>query len=1131
MSSQKFNRALIFHQFQFAFLLSIFLLPTTLSAQYVKLFDFGNKPDGYNPLSSLVTDNTFLYGMASEGGAYNLGTIYKMKLDGTGFTTLLDFDGANGATPYGTFFYDGTNLYGTTSSGGANNYGVIFKIGTDGSGYTKLFDFDQLNGIAPKGSFTSDGTFLYGMASRGGANNVGTIFKLKKDGTGFTKLYDLSMATDGAYPVGTPYYDGTYLFGTASQGGTSSNGTLFRIQPDGTGFIKLVDFNSGVNGSSPFGSLISDGTYLYGTTLSGGPSAYGVIFRLKKDGSSFGPIRSLSNSALTGGSLKGSLLYDGTYLYGTTTDFGANGRGVIFKMLTDGSGFVKLTDNDVGTSGPNPEGDLIMVGSTLYGVKSGNGAGSAPFYPGTIFKINTDGSNYAKLHYFEKQSVQPSASLFFDGTFLYGTSTEGGLFDYGTIFKIKPDGSGYSKLLDFVDTNGRNPYSTLVSDGTFLYGTTLSGGTNGLGTIFKIKPDGTGFVTLFSFSLSDGVDPYGSLITDGTFLYGMASIEGGGSSGTIYKIKTDGTGFVVLHDLDYLNDGGYPHGALFSDGTYLYGLASQGGADGGSGTIFKIKPDGSGFTKLFDFDNSNSGGNPYGQLISDGTYLYGMTTGGGANGVGTLFKIKKDGTGFTKLVDFAESTIGASPYGSLLSDGTYLYGMTSFGGINEKGTVFRVKPDGSGFLLLYNFDDGNYAQGDLTSDGTSLYGMTMNGGINSGGFSLGDGIVFKISKSPFVSITKFTPTQGVIGTEVLIEGTYFDPNAAGNVVKFNGVTAQVLEATATTLKVVVPAGATTGPISVTAHSSSASSMNDFVVTSKVEMFNGVVHTCNTNFTFKNAPYEGLILTFVPDAPGNKIKVSFSSFEVQDQLNVFDGPNTTYPLIASLTQSTVPNDITATGVGGELTFAWVWADASTSFNATITCVSTTPVTGPTISPAQLATKAGGNVSLDLVSLITIGSGALDLSSLQVVTQPPSGAKANIDAQGKLTVDYSGRNFTGTENVTIKACDVNGNCATQDIEIVVTSDALKVYNGVSPNNNYENYFRIENIDVLPDAKENTVYIFDRWENPVWHGTNYNNSTVVFKGIGDNGSELPSGVYFYKVEFSSGRKGLTGFISLRR
>lgn len=1133
MSSRKSCLAPFRYGLQVVFLLSISLFPATLYAQYAKLFDFGNQPEGYRPFSPPVTDNTFLYGMTSEGGTHGQGTIYKMKLDGTGFTTLLHFDGSNGGSPFGSLFYDGTSLYGMTTGGGTNNIGVIFKIETDGSGYTKLFDFDQPNGAGPRGSFVSDGTFLYGVAGGGGSNFVGTLFKLKKDGTGFTKLHDFNLSADGAYPYGTLYYDGTFLYGTASQGGTSSSGTVFKIKPDGTGFLKLVDFDYNTNGATPYGSLISDGTYLYGTALTGGPSTYGLVFRLKKDGSSFSSIRSFSNSALTGGAPKGSLLYDGTYLYGSTTDFGANARGVIFKMLPDGSGFVKLADNDVGTSNSNPEGDLISVGSTLYGVKSGNGAGAAPFYPGTIFKINTDGSGYAKLHYFEKESVQPSASLFYDGTFLYGTSTGGGLFDYGTIFKIKPDGSGYTKLLDFIDTNGKNPYSTLISDGTFLYGTTLSGGANDQGTIFKIKPDGTGFNVVFSFSNpSTGIDPYSSLITDGIYLYGMASNAGGGSSGTIFKVKTDGTGFVVLHDLDYINDGGYPRGALFNDGTYLYGMTSQGGADGGWGTIFKIKPDGSGFTKLFDFDNSGSGGNPYGALISDGSFLYGLTTSGGTKNAGTMFKIKTDGTSFTKLLDFADS-LGTSPYGSLFSDGTYLYGMTSYGGILQKGTVFRIKPDGTGFLTMYNFDDGSYAQGDLISDGTSLYGMTMNGGSNSGQFTTGDGILFKISKTPFVSITSFTPAQGVIGTEVLIEGTYFDPNAAGNVVKFNGVTAQVLEATATTLKVIVPPGATTGPISVTAHSSSATSVNDFVVTNSVEMFNGIVHTCNTDFTFNNGPYAGLILTFVPDTPGNKIKVSFSKFNVGDMLNVYDGPDTSYTRVGSFSQSTLPNDITATGAGGELTFEWVWQDSGTDFNAKITCVSTAPppVTGPTISTTQLATKAGGSVSLDLVSLITIGSGALDLSSLQVVVQPPSGATASIDAQGKLTVDYSGRSFTGTESVTVKACDVNGNCATQDIQIVVTSDALKVYNGVSPNNNYENYFRIENIDVLPDTRENTVYIFDRWQNPVWHGSNYNNDSVVFKGIGDNGSELPSGVYFYKVEFSSGRKSLTGFISVRR
>jgi len=110
------------------------------------------------------------------------------------------------------------------------------------------------------------------------------------------------------------------------------------------------------------------------------------------------------------------------------------------------------------------------------------------------------------------------------------------------------------------------------------------------------------------------------------------------------------------------------------------------------------------FTKLMDFAGSTNGEKPlFTTLISDGTYLYGMTGNGGIySNSGVIFKIKKDGIGFTKIFDFGFDTSGAFPYGSLLYDSTYLYGMTSVNGANNLGSVFKIKPDGSSFTKLLN---------------------------------------------------------------------------------------------------------------------------------------------------------------------------------------------------------------------------------------------------------------------------------------------------------------------------------------------------------------------------------------------------------------------------------------------
>ena len=329
-------------------------------------------------------------------------------------------------------------------------------------------------------------------------------------------------------------------------------------------------------------------------------------------------------------------------------------------------------------------------------------------------------------------------SLLSDGTFLYGMNSFGGTNNDGVVFKIKTDGTGYSKLLDL--TGYAVGEGSLISDGIFLYGMNFHGGISDNGTIFKIKPDGTGYSNLLDFTGANGQNPNGSLISDGTFLYGMTLYGGVNDSGVIFKIKPDGTEYSILLDLDGLTTGRFPPGSLISDGTYLYGMTSSGGMHD-YGTIIKIKPDGTGYSKLLDFAGTANGNSPIGTLISDGTFLYGMTFAGGINDNGTIFKIKPDGTGYFKLLDFACAATGGGAIGDLTFDGTFLYGMTVYCGTTGRGILFKIKPDGSEYSKLLDFNGINGANpfGSLISDGAFLYGMTSSGGSN------GWGAIFKYS--------------------------------------------------------------------------------------------------------------------------------------------------------------------------------------------------------------------------------------------------------------------------------------------------------------------------------------------------------------------------------------------------
>jgi uncharacterized repeat protein (TIGR03803 family) len=354
----------------------------TLNAQYTKLLDFDGATNGSFPWGSLISDGTYFYGMTKLGGTNNSGSIFKIMPNGTGYVKLIDFNGTNGKYPLGSLYSDGTFLYGFTFNGGLNNFGCLFKIMPDGTGYVKLIDFNSTNGRNPEGSLFSDGTFLYGSTSYGGTNDQGTLFKILPNGTGYVKLLDFTGTINGRIPQGSLISDGTFLYGITGKGGTNDMGTIFKIMPNGTGYVKLIDFLGTDNGSYPYCSLFSDGTFLYGTTSFGGANNIGTIFKIKPDGSGYVKLLDF-NGATNGSSPRGSLISDGIFLYGMTESGGTNNQGTIFKIMPDGNGYVKLIDFNSETNANLPVGSLISDGTFLYGMTAGGGTN----YMGTVFKF------------------------------------------------------------------------------------------------------------------------------------------------------------------------------------------------------------------------------------------------------------------------------------------------------------------------------------------------------------------------------------------------------------------------------------------------------------------------------------------------------------------------------------------------------------------------------------------------------------------------------------------------------------------------------------------------------------------------------------------------------------------------
>jgi uncharacterized repeat protein (TIGR03803 family) len=328
----------------------------------------------------------------------------------------------------------------------------------------------------------------------------------------------------------------------------------------------------------------------------------------------------------------------------------------------------------------------------------------------------------------------------------------------------------YTVLYTFTGgADGASPYSAaLIGDNEGnLYGTTYTGGddtgcssfgTPGCGVVFKVDGAGNEKVLYTFTGGTDGGIPFAGLIRDAKGnLYGTTSSDGSGFAGTVFKLDNTGQLTVVHSFCSATNcaDGNTPYAGVIRHAGNLYGTTIGGGQFcieyGGCGVVFRVDRTGN-ETVLYNFcpngyGNCTDGMSPQSLVDDAAGNLYGTTNGGGANGVGTVFKLSPTGEE-TVLHSFAGGADGASPFAGLIRDEDgNLYGTTTAGGPSGQGTVFKVDPAGNE-TVLYSFTggtDGGYPEAGLVRDQKgNLYGTTFFGGLAPPPCSSFCGVVFKV---------------------------------------------------------------------------------------------------------------------------------------------------------------------------------------------------------------------------------------------------------------------------------------------------------------------------------------------------------------------------------------------------
>jgi uncharacterized repeat protein (TIGR03803 family) len=356
-----------------------------------------------------------------------------------------------------------------------------------------------------------------------------------------------------------------------------------------------------------------------------------------------------------------------------------------------------------------------------------------------LFALNFNSfAQFQKIYDFDSiHGSNPSTTeMLFDGKWFYGTAYTGGVYNKGVIYKIKPNGSNMTVVYSFGQNlqNGYNPYCHLVKSGAFLYGTALFSLTPKKGLVFKVDTNGNNYSILHEFvgGNTDGATPWASLTILGNVLFGTTTYGSLNGYGTVYKINTNGSNYHILHSFDLNPYGANPYCTVTVKDSVLYGVTMNGGLNNKS-VFYRIDTSGNNFAKIRDFD-SLGGWKPYGEIIILGDSAYGMTSSGGDYNSGVIYKMNLNGSGYQKLHSFGNGTDGKSPFGSLIEFQNTLYGATNTGGTSTFGTLFKIKKDGSQYQKILDFDGGTFGKrpgtGALVLIGGKIYGTTVNGGNN-----------------------------------------------------------------------------------------------------------------------------------------------------------------------------------------------------------------------------------------------------------------------------------------------------------------------------------------------------------------------------------------------------------------
>lgn len=580
-----------------------------------------------HPTGHLVQDAAgWIWGTTGNGGHYGVGTLYKVRPDGSDWTEIVSFNGRQGR-PLGSgpsggvaMAPDGV-LWGATYSGGKHDRGTLYRFDPRSGDFSTEVEFETLTSPQARPTVAPDGQ-IWGTTMLG-------VYRYDPKTRQLAKLLQFTGKA-GKYPGGMVMAelvpDGRgWLWGTASKGGAHDHGTIFKINLTTGEMTTVVQFTGKAGafiGSQPIcGLTLHEQGFFWGCTRNGGAMDKGTLFKIHAETGTFTSVAEFKpqNGFFPGANPETMLISDGAGHFWGTTSYEGRGQGTIYKVHAE-TGKVSVVLAFTGIEGAAPggpaRGHLLRNGPESFIGASGFGGAA---WSGTIYRVNIKTGRYTLIKDMSDlarttEGVEPHGSLCegSDGT-LWGTTFYHGAHHCGTIYKLDPVTQKLVSVIDFTgrkgQNRGRSPDAGLVSDKRgYLWGTTRFGGQADMGTIFKIHEETGVLTTIADFNVDPqklpGGGPMAELVLD----------EKGNLWGTTFTtvFKVDPRTHEVKTITSFKGDLAEPYGSshigkLGVDGLGFVWGCSLAGRTQQRASLFKISIADDAYQTVTSFANANQG--------------------------------------------------------------------------------------------------------------------------------------------------------------------------------------------------------------------------------------------------------------------------------------------------------------------------------------------------------------------------------------------------------------------------------------------------------------------------------------------------------------------------------------------